>query len=68
MTWTIDGAASPAAAGSAERQLRLWRDAAGGWTTTSEALLGSEGRLTILHDGEPYQLRLTRQHKLILTK
>jgi hemin uptake protein HemP len=51
-----------------ERPLTLRRDAAGAWATTSEALLGGEGRLTIHHGGESYQLRLTRQNKLILTK
>ncbi|ELX8378687.1 hemin uptake protein HemP [Providencia vermicola] len=31
-------------------------------------LLGSEGKLTIQHHGEIYQLRQTRAGKLILTK
>jgi hemin uptake protein HemP len=39
-----------------------------GWATTSEALLGGEGRLSILRGSESYQLRVTRQNKLILTK
>jgi len=52
----------------AARRIALHRDAGGVWAVTSEELLGAEGRLTILHEGEPYQLRLTRQNKLILTK
>lgn len=60
---TTATAASPAA-----RQITLRRDGGGAWAVTSEELLGAEGRLTILHEGEPYQLRLTRQNKLILTK
>ncbi len=51
-----------------ERRLTLHRDVTGAWSIGSEALLGGEGRLTILHGGESYQLRLTRQNKLILTK
>jgi hemin uptake protein HemP len=46
----------------------LRRDGGGAWAVTREELLGPEERLTILHEGEPYQLRLTRQHELILTK
>lgn len=56
------------AASAGERHLTLRRDVTGAWATTSEALLGSDGRLTIHHGGESYQLRLTRQNKLILTK
>lgn len=35
---------------------------------SSQALLGAENRLWISHGKEEYQLRLTRQGKLILTK
>jgi hemin uptake protein HemP len=56
------------AAKAGERRLTLHRDVSGSWATTSEALLASEGRLTIHHGGESYQLRLTRQNRLILTK
>ena len=35
---------------------------------SSEALLGAANRLWISHGKEEYQLRLTRQGKLILTK
>jgi len=35
---------------------------------TSDALLGSPGRLLILHNGERYTLRITANNKLILTK
>ena len=59
---------TPASASPAGRSIALRRDGGGTWTVTSEELLGAEGRLTILHEGEPYQLRLTRQNKLILTK
>jgi hemin uptake protein HemP len=34
----------------------------------SESLLGDRGRLVIVHGGDEYQLRQTRQGKLILTK
>ena len=34
----------------------------------SESLLGENGRLVIVHDGEEYLLRRTRLGKLILTK
>ena len=34
----------------------------------SRALLQTREQVTILHDGERYQLRRTRQGKLILTK
>lgn len=34
----------------------------------SRALLQAREQVTILHDGERYQLRRTRQGKLILTK
>ena len=37
-------------------------------SVSSRELLGSEGRLDILHNGEVYRLRVTRQKKLILTK
>lgn len=37
-------------------------------TVTSTALLGAEQRIWIEHLGERYQLRQTRQGKLILTK
>jgi len=61
-----DDPGAPATA--SERHLTLRRDGRGGWTTSSDALLGAEGRLSILHAGESYQLRVTRQNKLILTK
>jgi hemin uptake protein HemP len=51
-----------------ERSIRLVRDETGTWWVRSSELLGPQGRLTILHEGEPYQLRVTRQSKLILTK
>ena len=34
----------------------------------STALLGSRGEVEIIHQGETYRLRRTRQNKLILTK
>lgn len=34
----------------------------------SRALLGPANEVVILHRGEPYRLRQTRQNKLILTK
>lgn len=34
----------------------------------SRALLGSEGKVIIEHESMKYELRLTRQGKLILTK
>lgn len=37
-------------------------------TWESRALLQEREQVTILHDGERYQLRRTRQGKLILTK
>jgi hemin uptake protein HemP len=33
----------------------------------SEALLGANGELVILHNGREYRLRLTQNGKLILT-
>jgi hemin uptake protein HemP len=35
--------------------------------TTSEALLGPERELVIVHNGREYRLRLTQNGKLILT-
>lgn len=35
---------------------------------SSDELLDSTGRLTIIHSGEAYELRKTRSGKLILTK
>jgi hemin uptake protein HemP len=61
-----EGAMAPPDAG--ERDLTLRQDGSGAWATTSDALLGSAGRLAILHGGETYRLRVTRQNKLILTK
>lgn len=37
-------------------------------TCNSHALFGGGNELVILHHGEPYRLRQTRQGKLILTK
>jgi hemin uptake protein HemP len=34
----------------------------------SSALLGTQGEVEIIHQGETYRLRRTRQGKLILTK
>jgi hemin uptake protein HemP len=34
----------------------------------SDELFSGRTQLTIIHNGEPYQLRITRQQKLILTK
>lgn len=34
----------------------------------SEDLFGTSNELAILHDGEEYRLRITRNNKLILTK
>jgi hemin uptake protein HemP len=51
-----------------ERSVPLLRDERRTWWVRSSQLLGPEGRLTILHEGEAYQLRVTRQNKLILTK
>ena len=36
--------------------------------TTTDALLGRDGRLFIEHRGDYYVLRVTRQGRLILTK
>ncbi|MGE0079926.1 MAG: hemin uptake protein HemP [Thiohalomonadaceae bacterium] len=35
---------------------------------SSERLLGTRGQLSIVHRGETYSLRVTRNGKLILTK
>lgn len=35
---------------------------------TTEALFGEKKEIIILHKGESYRLRITRQEKLILTK
>jgi hemin uptake protein HemP len=40
---------------------------AGARRTTSEALLGPERELVIVHNGREYRLRLTQNGKLILT-
>lgn len=53
---------------SRERTVPLLRDERGAWWVASSLLLGPGGRLAIVHEGEPYQLRVTRQNKLILTK
>jgi hemin uptake protein HemP len=37
-------------------------------TIASKDLLGDQQEILILHAGEQYRLRLTRQNKLILTK
>ncbi|WP_251374947.1 hemin uptake protein HemP [Polynucleobacter sp. MWH-UH35A] len=37
-------------------------------TISSEALLGHMKQICILHDGQVYQLRITKLGKLILTK
>lgn len=34
----------------------------------SDQLIGSSKEIVILHDGEEYRLRITRNNKLILTK
>ena len=34
---------------------------------SSEALLGTQGELVIVHNGRDYRLRLTQNGKLILT-
>jgi hemin uptake protein HemP len=36
--------------------------------TTSDALLKGRKTITILHNSQRYELRITRQNKLILTK
>ena len=41
--------------------------ASGTKRTTSEALLGPERELVIVHNGREYRLRLTQNGKLILT-
>ncbi len=35
---------------------------------SSQALFGGQRELLIMHNGEAYRLRITRQDKLILTK
>jgi len=35
---------------------------------SSKALFGGRKEIVILHDGEEYRLRITRNNKLILTK
>lgn len=42
--------------------------AAGRKPYRSEDLFGVSNELAILHDGEEYRLRITRNNKLILTK
>ena len=37
-------------------------------TISSAALLGKQNQIFILHDGQRYQLRITKLRKLILTK
>lgn len=54
--------------GPVERPVALRRDDRGAWWISSRELLGPEGRVAIVHEGESYQLRVTRQNKLILTK
>ncbi len=51
-----------------ERMVALRRDDRGAWWVSSRELLGPEGRVAIVHEGQSYQLRVTRQNKLILTK
>jgi hemin uptake protein HemP len=43
-------------------------DAPGRKLLRSEDLFGTSNELVILHDGEEYRLRITRNNKLILTK
>lgn len=38
------------------------------WVLTTEQLFGSRQEIAIVHDGEAYRLRITRNNKLILTK
>jgi hemin uptake protein HemP len=51
-----------------ERNVQLRRDAVGALWVASAELLGAEGRLAIVHQGESYQLRRTRQITPILTQ
>lgn len=51
-----------------ERSIPLVRDPQGAWCVRSSELLGPDGRLAIVHEGASYQLRVTRQNRLILTK
>lgn len=37
-------------------------------TISSAALLGKQNQIFIVHDGQRYQLRITKFRKLILTK
>jgi hemin uptake protein HemP len=37
-------------------------------TISSAALLGKHNQIVIVHDGQRYQLRITKLRKLILTK
>ena len=37
-------------------------------TISSAALLGKQNQIFIVHDGQRYQLRITKLRKLILTK
>lgn len=46
---------------------RRFPNATGARRTTSEALLGPERELVIVHNGREYRLRLTQNGKLILT-
>lgn len=39
-----------------------------GKVITSDELLAGQSEVVILHRGQPYRLRVTRQDKLILTK
>jgi hemin uptake protein HemP len=54
-----DQADASASADAAARPVR---------TVSSETLFAGEGELVIVHRGDPYRLRITRQGKLILTK
>lgn len=44
------------------------RPISGRRTIASDELFGGETEVLILHNGEQYRLRITRQDKLILTK
>lgn len=45
-----------------------YRQIAGRKTVASAELFDGESEVLILHNGEQYRLRITRQDKLILTK
>jgi len=63
MTPQLPSKAVPAAPDNCNRNATIVNNA-----VDSRALLGNQGKVIIEHDSMRYELRLTRQGKLILTK